>query len=233
MAFGRKRGTTTTTTTTTETGTRTRRRSPLILGLAAFAVLIATLFFWLSAFSVPFIDSIHYVHTRENDVRFGNFGWCAGAPLNGLVAGKACHQHVGYNFRPWIPGGKSATGALILVALTAGFGSLAFLSLLHSVINIASGAVSFGLTLFTTLLATISFFLVTIVFGTAHRRFNNDNLDAHYGAAFVLVILGWLIYLLLAIPLVFLGWFKQRRQHTTTAHIRGDTNHTTNVTIRA
>ncbi|WWD09380.1 hypothetical protein V865_007503 [Kwoniella europaea PYCC6329] len=91
----------------------------------------------------------------------------------------------------------------------------------------------FGLTLFTTLLATISFFLVTIIFGTAHHRFNNDNLDAHYGAAFVLVILGWLIYLFVAIPLVFLGWFKQRRQHTTTAHIRGDTNHTTNVTIRA
>ncbi|WWD09379.1 hypothetical protein V865_007502 [Kwoniella europaea PYCC6329] len=64
MAFGRKRGTTTTTT-TTETGTRTWKRSPLKLGLAAFAVLIATLFFWLSAFSVPFIDSIHYVHTRE------------------------------------------------------------------------------------------------------------------------------------------------------------------------
>ncbi|WWC66379.1 uncharacterized protein I206_100280 [Kwoniella pini CBS 10737] len=220
--------------TTTTTTTRSRRggKSPLLLGFAAFLVLIATLFVWLSAFSVPYIRSIHYIHTRENDVKFGNSGWCAGAPLNGLLTGIKCHRHVGYNFRPWIPGGKSATGALILVALTAGFGSLAFFSLLHSATNIRSGAASFGLTLFTTLLATISFFLVVIVYGTAHRRFNHDNLDAHYGAAFVLVILGWLIYLL-TIPLIFLGWFKNRRQHTTNATIRGDSHQTTNVSIRA
>ncbi|WWC58605.1 uncharacterized protein I303_101148 [Kwoniella dejecticola CBS 10117] len=221
-----------TTTNTTRTRTGIRGRSPLLLGLAALLVLIATLFFWLSAFSVPYIKSIHYIHTRENDVKFGNFGWCAGAPLNGLFSGLSCHRHVGYDFRPWIPGGKSATGALILVAFTAGFGSLAFFALLHSATNIASGAASFGLTLFTTLLATISFFLVVIIYGTAHRRFNNDTLDAHYGAAFVLVILGWLIYLA-AIPLIFLGWFKNRRQHTTKATIRGDSHQTTNVTIRA
>ncbi|WWC86228.1 uncharacterized protein L201_001101 [Kwoniella dendrophila CBS 6074] len=216
-----------------DTTTTRRSRAPLLLGLAAFSILIATVFFWLSAFSTPFIKSIHYIHTRENDVRYGNFGWCAGAPLNGLILGRKCHQHVGYDFKPWLPGGKSATGALIFVALTAAFGSLSFFSLLHSATNIASGAASFGLTLFTTLLATISFFLVTIIFGTGHRRFNHDNLDAHYGAAFVLVILGWLILLLVTVPLVFLGWFKNRRQRTTKATIRADTNHTTNVTIRA
>jgi hypothetical protein len=54
-----------------------------MLGLAAFIVLvsypllyyeeadeqIATLFFWLSTFSTPFIKSIYYLETRANDVR--------------------------------------------------------------------------------------------------------------------------------------------------------------------
>ncbi|WRT64119.1 uncharacterized protein IL334_001048 [Kwoniella shivajii] len=205
-----------------------RRRSPLTLTLAAIAVFIATLFFWLSAFSVPFIKSIHYIHTRENDVKFGNFGWCAG-PLFSGIGGVACHQHVGYNFGSWIPGGKSATGALILVALTAAFGTFAFFSLLHSITNLASGAASFGLTIFTNLLAFISFLLVVIIFGTAHHRFNDDTLDAHYGAAFVLVILGWLLYLV-AIPLVFLGWFRERHYRNQTTNVRYQD---TNVTVRA
>jgi hypothetical protein len=38
------------------------------------------------------------------------------------------------------------TGSLILVAITAGFGSLAFLSLVHSIVALASGFCSFTLT---------------------------------------------------------------------------------------
>lgn len=63
--------------------------------------------------------------------------------------------------------------------------------------------------LFTNLLAFISFLIVVITWATAKRRFNNDDgpntfFDAHYGPAFSLVIVGWLLYLL-AIPLVFVG----------------------------
>ncbi|KAK8865899.1 hypothetical protein IAR55_001047 [Kwoniella newhampshirensis] len=200
------------------------RQSPLSLTLAATAVFIATLFFWLSAFSTPFIKHIHYIHTRENDVRWGNFGWCADGPLTG-IGGRECYRHVGYEFGRWIPH-EHAVGALILVALTAGFGTFAFFSLLHSASDLRSGACSFFLTLFTTLLATISFLLVVIVFGLAHHRFNQDTLRPHYGAAFVLVIIGWLLYLA-AIPLVVIGWFTERRYRNTTT-----TTHTTTA-VRA
>ncbi|ODN84157.1 hypothetical protein L202_00161 [Cryptococcus amylolentus CBS 6039] len=185
------------------------RRSPLTLSLAAVAMFIATLFFWLSAFSVPFIKGIHYIHTRENDVKFGNFGWCAGPPDTGYP-GTVCYQHVGYDWSPWFPGNKHTTGALMLVALTAAFGTLAFFSLMHSVMDLRSGMCSFFLTNLTTFLATLSFLLVVIIFGTAHHRFKRDNLDPHYGAAFVLVIIGWLI-LLVTPPLVTIGWFRERR----------------------
>jgi hypothetical protein len=50
-----------------------------------------------------------------------------------------------YNWRPQIPSGNGPTGAHILVALTAAFGTLAFFSLLHSASNLKSGAVSFFL----------------------------------------------------------------------------------------
>ena len=65
--------------------------------------------------------------------------------------------------------------------------------------------------MFTNLLAFISFLIVVITWATAKRRFNNDLLDfnAHYGPAFGLVIVGWLLYLM-AIPLVILGWFRNR-----------------------
>jgi hypothetical protein len=65
--------------------------------------------------------------------------------------------------------------------------------------------------MFTNLLAFISFMIVAITWATAKRRFNNDNLDfdAHYGPAFALVIVGWLLFLF-AIPLVIIGWFKNR-----------------------
>lgn len=51
-----------------------------------------------------------------------------------------------YNWRPQIPSGNGPTGAHILVALTAAFGTLAFFSLLHSASNLRSGAASFFLT---------------------------------------------------------------------------------------
>jgi hypothetical protein len=50
-----------------------------------------------------------------------------------------------YNWRPQIPSGNGPTGAHILVALTAAFGTLAFFSLLHSASNLKSGAISFFL----------------------------------------------------------------------------------------
>jgi hypothetical protein len=136
-----------------------------------------------------------------------------------------------YNWRPQIPSGNGSTGAHILVALSAAFGSIAFFTLLHSATNLNSGGASFFLVvsffiaprpariqadfqLFTNLLAFISFLIVVITWATAKRRFNNDDgpntfFDAHYGPAFALVIVGWLLYLA-AIPLVFVGWFRNR-----------------------
>lgn len=49
---------------------------------------VASLFFWLAAFSVPYIKSIYYVRTRENDVKYGNFGWCA-------LSDTVCYRNVG------------------------------------------------------------------------------------------------------------------------------------------
>ncbi|OCF39513.1 hypothetical protein I317_06672 [Kwoniella heveanensis CBS 569] len=209
-----------TNTTTTRT-TTTARRPTLCLALGTLGVLIATLFFWLSAFSVPFIKGIHYIHTRENDVKFGNFGWCAG-PKYTFDRSVQCLQQVGYDFRPWVPGGEGPTGALIFVALTAGFGSLAFLALLASLARAGLGIFGFALTAFTTFLSVISWFLVLIIWGTAHRRSNHDNLDAHYGAAFVLVIIGTFIFIA-SCALVALGWLRGRRYqtHTTTVTARG------------
>ncbi|WVR05869.1 hypothetical protein IAU60_002895 [Kwoniella sp. DSM 27419] len=193
------------------------RRPTMTLGLGTFGVLLATLFFWLSALGVPFAKGIYYVHTRENDVKYGNFGWCAGPSSSGIAKTTVCYQHVGYAFSPWIPGGVSATGALMFVALTAAFGTLALGALAYTLATLRAGIVALALTAFTTFLATMSFLLVTILFGTAHRRFNADTLNAHYGAGFVLVILGWLI-LLASTALVLLGWRGARRyaSHTST-----------------
>lgn len=65
--------------------------------------------------------------------------------------------------------------------------------------------------MFTNLLAFISFLIVVITWATARRRFNNDDadFDAHYGPAFPLVIVGWLLFLV-AIPLVIVGCFRNR-----------------------
>lgn len=73
--------------------------------------------------------------------------------------------------------------------------------------------------MFTVLLATISFLLVVICFGVAHHRLEDDNLDPKYGAAFVLVIVGWLLYLA-CVPLEFIGWFRQRHYRDTTTTVR-------------
>jgi hypothetical protein len=59
------------------------------------------------------------------------------------------------------------------------------------------------------LLATLSFLLVVICFGVAHHRFEDDTLQPKYGAAFILVIIGWLLFLA-AIPFVVIGWFRER-----------------------
>ncbi|GFZ43129.1 hypothetical protein JCM24511_00848 [Saitozyma sp. JCM 24511] len=174
-------------------------RAPASLSVAAFFVLLATLFFWLSAFSVPFIKSISYLHTSDG-MKFGNFGWCDG-PI--------CYRHVGYAWYPEVLDKTHLTGSLILVAITAGFGSLAFLSLVHSIVDLASGFCSFTLTLISALLSSISFLLVVICWGVAHHRFSDNGLDPKYGSAFALVIVGWVLYLL-AIPFVVIGWFRER-----------------------
>jgi hypothetical protein len=59
------------------------------------------------------------------------------------------------------------------------------------------------------LLATLSFFLVVICWGIAHHRFEDDTLRPKYGAAFILVIIGWLMFLVAA-PMVAFGWFRLR-----------------------
>ena len=51
-----------------------------------------------------------------------------------------------YAWHPQIMDDDRLTGSLILVALTAGFGSLAFFSLLHSISDLRSGFCSFFLT---------------------------------------------------------------------------------------
>lgn len=97
--------------TTVTTTTRTRK-SPAALGIAAFLVLVScdllapcfhhsqhsanyrnyqvgSLFFWLSAFSVPFIKSIYYVRTRENGMKVSGQVLCQStlrrAPADPLV----------------------------------------------------------------------------------------------------------------------------------------------------
>ncbi|EIW72609.1 hypothetical protein M231_05164 [Tremella mesenterica] len=179
----------------------TGRAAPASLSAAAFLMFVATLFYWLVAFSVPFIKHIHFVHTRENDVKYGTFGWCA-------LANRVCYRHVGYAWHPEIIDNTHLTGSLILIALTAAFGTFAFFSLLHSLTDLRSGVCSFFLTLFTSFLAFLSFLLALICFGVAHHRFNRASLDAHYGAALPLLILGWLMYMA-CIPLVFIGWLRE------------------------
>ncbi|ORY28984.1 hypothetical protein BCR39DRAFT_533429 [Naematelia encephala] len=178
------------------------RRYPASLGLGAFLVLAATLFFWVSAFSVPYIKSLSYLHSDGNGVKYGNFGWCK-------TDNSLCFKHDGYAWHPEFIGGKHTTGALIFVALTAAFGTLAWLSILHSIYNLSSGFLSAFLTGLTALCATISFFIVVVVFGVAHHRFKHEGLSPHYGGAFPLVIVGWLVYLI-ALPLIIIGWIRER-----------------------
>jgi hypothetical protein len=141
---------------------------------------IASLFFWLSAFSTPFIKSIYYLEARGLNMRVSPpchplhpLAWKAGrrgnANISSVTLGgvmpktktvinlsgryfssflNRCRE-VGlmgrYNWRPEIPSGNGPTGAHILVALTAAFGTLAFFALLHSASNLKSGAASFSL----------------------------------------------------------------------------------------
>jgi hypothetical protein len=55
------------------------------------------------------------------------------------------NQPTRYTWHPEIPDGNHLIGSLILVALTAGFGTLAFFSLLHSYLDLRSGPCSFFL----------------------------------------------------------------------------------------
>lgn len=61
-------------------------------------------------------------------------------------AGLGVATDIRYSWHPQIIGNDHLTGSLILVALTAGFGSLALFSLLHSIRDLRSGATSFFLT---------------------------------------------------------------------------------------
>ena len=47
-------------------------------------------------------------------------------------------------------------------------------------------------------------------FVTAHRRLGRDGIERHYGPAFAMVIVAWLMYLA-AVPFVIIGWFAIRR----------------------
>lgn len=78
--------------------------------------------------------------------------------------------------------------------------------------------------LFTTFWATLSLFVVVPTWAIAHHRFEDDDLDPVYGAAFVLVIIGWLLFLL-AMPLIVIGWFRERRMRR-----EGNYNTTTTTT---
>jgi len=147
-------------------------------------------------------------------MRYGTFGW------TNTVTGDH-YKHVGYEWKPEIIDDRHLTGSLILVALTAGFGSVLFLNLLHSALDLRSGLSAFFLTLFTALLSTISFLLVVICWGVAHHRFHKEGLHPKYGAAFPLVIVGWALYLA-AIPLVFIGWVRERHYRRAGAQT-GDT----------
>jgi uncharacterized membrane protein len=84
---------------------------------------------------------------------------------------------------------------------------------------IRHNAIASLIQLVTTFLATISLLLVLICWGVAHHRFSDNNLEPQYGAAFVLVIIGWILYLL-AIPFVVVGWFRERHYRTTTTTTR-------------
>jgi small-conductance mechanosensitive channel len=64
--------------------------------------------------------------------------------------------------------------------------------------------------LFTSFLGTISLILVLAAFATAHRRLGRDGIERHYGPAFAMVIVAWLMYLA-AVPFVIIGWFAIRR----------------------
>jgi hypothetical protein len=75
----------------------------------------------------------------------------------------------------------------------------------------------------------ISLILVLICFGTAHHRFHKEDLNPKYGAAFIMVILGWLMYLA-AIPLVFIGWIRERKYRREVVVGTGDVHTTTTTT---
>lgn len=59
-------------------------------------------------------------------------------------------------------------------------------------------------------MSTISLIIVLAAFATAHRRLGRDGISRHYGPAFTMVIIAWLMYLA-AIPFVIFGWFAIRR----------------------
>ena len=64
--------------------------------------------------------------------------------------------------------------------------------------------------LFTSFLSSITLILVLAAFVTAHRRLGRDGIERHYGPAFAMVIVAWLMYLA-AVPFVIIGWFAIRR----------------------
>lgn len=179
---------------------------PTSLGIAAFLVFTGTLFHWLAALGTPIAKGIWYLRaTSGGNVYLGNFGWCAGDSPNDL-----CYRAVGYAWQPQVPGGTRLTGSLILVALTAAFGTLALIALLVAIRNLRVGAAAFFLTLLTAFIGFISWVLVLSAFVTAHRRFERDGIDATYGPAFILQIIGGLL-LLLSVPFVIIGWAAARR----------------------
>jgi hypothetical protein len=83
--------------------------------------------------------------------------------------------------------------------------------------------------IFTILLSTLSFILILSTFVTAHRRFSSDGINVAYGPAFILSILGWLLYLL-SLPFLVLALRALRRDRRDGVVVRDGTVHETKTT---
>ena len=51
------------------TTTYHRRQSPASLSAAAFCMFLATLFYWLVAFSVPYMKHLYFIKTRADGTK--------------------------------------------------------------------------------------------------------------------------------------------------------------------
>ncbi|WRT68759.1 uncharacterized protein IL334_005739 [Kwoniella shivajii] len=154
----------------------------IILGL--LLSLISWICLILTTFSTPYIHAIDFLHIPSSAISYGSFGYCSPTSCIGPQVGYAR----GGDITGWL------TKTLILFALASTFMILAWITLVLSLLKVGKfmwNPVYFRTTaLLGSLMAILAEAFALVLFVNAKRKHNDNGIQAKYGAALWLGLVG-------------------------------------------